>query len=133
MLFVSIVIDYFKWHYSRAFSELFHVWMNFVWFVIHFFSLSELAHAWFAPFKRLTEERGSLFSFEDLAGFVIINLFSRLLGALLRTILIVTGVVVLLLLTALGILSFIFWITAPVALLSGFVMSLSLIFTSFVI
>lgn len=133
MLFVSIVTDYFKWHYSRAFSELFHVWMNFVWFVIHFFSLSELAHAWFAPFKRLTEERGNLFSFEDLAGFVIINLFSRLLGALLRTILIIIGVAVLLLLTVLGVLVFIFWATAPAALLSAFGVSLGLIFTNFVI
>lgn len=133
MLFVYIISDYFKWHYTRAFSEIFHVWLNFAWFIIHFFSLSKLAHAWFAPFKRLTEERGDVFSFEDWAGFIIINLLSRLVGALLRTILIALGVLCLFILTGLGLLTLIFWITAPVSLLAMWGISLSLIFTSFII
>ncbi len=117
MLFTSITQDYFRWHYGSAFSELFHLWLNFLWFTVHFFSIPQLTRSLFAPFKRMTESRGNNWSFEDLAGFIIINLLSRLIGAMLRTIIILIGLLAVLVLISLGVLTYLFWIFAPAILL----------------
>ncbi|MCD5381679.1 MAG: hypothetical protein LR008_03865, partial [Candidatus Pacebacteria bacterium] len=85
MLFLMIVHRYFIWHYSRAFLEIFHVWRSFLWFVAHFFSITQLIRSWFSPWKRVVEGRGNKWDLEDLAGFIIIGLMSRIIGFILRT------------------------------------------------
>lgn len=127
MLFLSIVQDYFLWHYSRAFREIFHVWLNLLWFIIRFFSIPQLIRSWFAPFKRITEERRRGFSFEDVAGYIIINLLSRLVGAILRTILIVIGLVFLFATIVAGALTQLLWVFVPAILVGGFITSISLL------
>ena len=114
MLFVSVLHHYLLWHYGKAFGEIFHIWKNFFWFVINYFSLAQLIRSYFAPFKRITEERGNLFRFEDLASFIIINLISRLIGMLIRTVIIMTGLVSLLFLSIGVVLTYIFWVIAPI-------------------
>ena len=91
MLFLSIAHHYLLWHYSRAFLEIFHVWFNLIWFVVHFFSIPQMMMSWFSPWKRMVEGRGRKFNMEDLAGFIIIGLISRILGFILRTTLITLG------------------------------------------
>ena len=77
----------------------------------------------------MTEDRGATFNFEDLAGYVIINLISRCIGMLLRTIIIVSGTIALLLLCAGFIITYIFWVCAPALLIAcmyyGFVLLFS--------
>lgn len=116
MLFLSIVHHYLLWHYSRAFFELFHVWLNFLWFVVHFFSIPQLMRSWVSPWKRMTEERGNNWSLEDLASFIIIGLISRIIGFILRTIIIVIGLFCLFVTIVGGLMVFIFWVTAPVTI-----------------
>ena len=117
MLFLSIVHHYFYWHYSRAFFEIFHTWKNFIWFVGHYFSLRQLTVSWFSPWKRTVEGRGKKWDFEDLAGFIIINILSRLVGAVIRTVIIFIGVVSVLLTIVGGVLFYIFWTVAPFVLI----------------
>lgn len=127
MLFLSIAHDYFLWHYRRAFGELFHVWLNFLWFTIHFFSIPQLLRSWFAPFKRITEPRRRGFNFEDIAGYVIINLMSRFVGFIIRGVILVVGFSVLLTLIITGALLHVLWVFVPLLLISGFVGSISLL------
>lgn len=133
MLFTSIVRDYFRWHYTAAFREIFHLWLNFLWFTIHFFSLPQLARSWLAPWKRMTESRGSNWSFEDLASFIIINLISRLIGALLRTIIIAIGFSVLMLVVVTGFVTYLFWIIAPVVIFALLASGITLLLTNSII
>lgn len=128
MLFLSIAHDYFLWHYSRAFKELFHVWLNLLWFVVHFFSIPQLAKSWFAPFKRIVEQKKPGFHFEDIAGYVIINLLSRVVGATLRTILIGIGMLVLLLLIAAGFLIFLSWVFLPIFVVAALTFGVGFLF-----
>lgn len=118
MLFLSIVHHYFLWHYSRAFKEIFHVWLNFLWFITHFFSIPQLLRTWFAPWKRITEERGDKWSFEDLAGFVIIGLITRIIGFIIRSAVIVVGLFCLTLTIIGGFITYIFWIGAPIIIIT---------------
>jgi len=117
MLFLSIVHHYFYWHYTRALSEIFSVWKNFVWFVGHFFSLRQLASSWFSPWKRTVEGRGEKWNFEALASFIIINLLSRIVGAMIRTIIIILGTVSLLATLVGGVVVYAFWLLAPFVLI----------------
>jgi hypothetical protein len=127
MVFSYVVRDYFTWHYLRAWKELFHVWLNMLWFIIHFFSIPELFHSLFAPWKRMTEERKQGFSFEDFAAFIIVNLLSRLLGATLRGTILVAGLTLLSAAIVIGACVFIFWLVAPLTVIASFIFGFSML------
>jgi len=118
MLFFSIAQHYLVWHYTRALREILHVWRNFFWFTLNFFSMSQLLGSLLSPFKRMTEPKGEGFSFEDLASFIIINLISRLIGFTLRLGIIILGVLSLALLTILIVVTYIFWLLAPALIIT---------------
>jgi len=117
MLFLSIVHHYLFWHYTRALAEIFVTWKNFMWFVGHFFSLRQLASSWFSPWKRTLTGRGEKWNLEDLAGYVIINILSRVVGAVIRTIIIFLGLVGFVGTFLGGVLVYVFWILAPFVLI----------------
>jgi len=129
MLFTFILHHYLLWHYTKAFSEILHVWKNLFWFTFHFFSLPQLLRSYFKPWKRITEARGRAFNFEDLAGFVIVNLISRILGMIIRTSIIISGTLALILLTVGIVVTYIFWFLTPVLLVLGMYYGLVLMFS----
>ena len=133
MIFTSIISDYFRWHYGRAFGELFHVWLNFLWFVIHFFSLPQLGRSLFSPWKRMTEEKQKGFSFEALAEYVIINLLSRLVGFLMRGSVILARLIVLTITILGGFITFLFWLTAPVVIVVSLGVGVTLLISNILI
>lgn len=129
MLFLTVIHHYLLWHFSRAFLEIFHVWLNFLWFVIHFFSIPQLLKTWFSPWKRITVERGQAWNLEDLAGYIIVNFLSRVIGAIMRTIVITMGVSATLCTVIAGFLIYTFWVIAPVAIIGLIGFGLVLIFS----
>jgi hypothetical protein len=129
MLFLTIIHHYLLWHYTKAFGEIAHISKNFFWFTVHFFSLPQLIRSYFSPWKRMTEDRGDTLNFEDLAGFIIINILSRLVGMTLRTAIILVGLVALLLVLVGTIVTYIFWITAPASLLVCLILGVTLLFS----
>lgn len=128
MLFVSILHHYILWHYTKALGEILHVWKNFFWFVFHFFSIPQLSRSLFSPWKRMTETRSKTFNLEDFAGYIIINLFSRIIGLILRSFIILIGVFCLFILCMGIITTYIFWFFAPAILLICMIYGLVLIF-----
>jgi hypothetical protein len=127
MLTANVVTNYTYWHYRKAFNELFHVWLNFLWFVIHFFSLPALTRSLFSPWKRMTEERQGGFSFETLAAYVIVNLLSRVVGFIMRGAVILAGLVVLLATTITGAIIMVCWFIAPIIIIAMFVSGIGLV------
>lgn len=130
-MFLPLIIqNYFVWHYGRAWSEFWGIWTTYLWFVTHIFSIPQLLRSLFAPFKRITQSRGQTFSGEDLAAYVIINLLSRLIGAMARTAIILTGLVVWLVTFVAGVLIYACWAFLPFLVVSLLGASLSLFFIS---
>ncbi len=66
----------------------------------------------------MVENRGNKWSFEDLASFIIIGFISRLIGFILRTIVISLGLISLLFVTVAGFAVYVFWIAAPLVIIS---------------
>jgi hypothetical protein len=114
MLFTNLIKDYFIWHYSSAIKEVFHIWKNFLWFVIHLFSIPQLIKTWASPWKRVHEERTRAWNLEDFVGSLFIGLLSRLVGFLIRTIFILVGSLFFIITIILGFLLILTWFVLPV-------------------
>lgn len=114
----TLLFDYLTWHYTSAYRYALLVWANFMWFIVHFFSLPLLFRTLFSPWKRMREEyhRGG---FEDIAGVVIVNAMSRLVGFLVRFFFIVLGFLSLLVLVVGLLFWFILWTFFPILLLAA--------------
>lgn len=130
MIFTSIISDYFRWHYGRAFGELFHVWLNFLWFIIHFFSLPQLARSLFSPWKRMTEEKQSGFSFENFAAYIVVNLLSRTVGFIMRGTVILIGLTILTGTVVTGLIVSLFWVIAPIVIIGALGLGVSLLISN---
>lgn len=78
--------------------------------------------SWFSPWKRIVEDRGEKWNLEDLAGYILIGLVSRMIGFILRTVVISLGLISLFVVIVAGIVTYLFWLIAPIAiiLLLGF-------------
>ncbi|MCD5382394.1 MAG: hypothetical protein LR017_03755 [Candidatus Pacebacteria bacterium] len=110
---LTILPGYLAWHYTRAFGDITRVWINFLWFTEHFFSIRLLLRTLFAPWRRIVEERTKRFDIEDILGTIVVNVFSRFLGALVRLPIICVGVLALCLVCIGGVCLYVIWCVAP--------------------
>ena len=119
--------DYLFWHYGAAFRHMMVVWGNLFWFVLHFFSIPTLLRTLFSPWKRITEEYQKK-GLENFAETVLINIMTRVVGAIIRTVLIAFGLAALVLLFGAMVLFIIVWILAPLVTVGSVLIGLSFLF-----
>lgn len=85
--------EYIAWHYGTAISEIFTLFKTYLRFVYHFFSLPLLARTWISPLLRRREERpADVLDIEALALSLFGNLILRIVGFVLRTVVIAAGI-----------------------------------------
>ncbi len=109
---VLFFADYFLWHYSRAFHDIIIVFSNLMWFVGHFFSIPLLLRTLFSPWKRVTEEV-HISGVEDFFGSILVNIITRIIGAVVRVMIIALGLLVLLALFVSMFVTLVLWSFAP--------------------
>lgn len=124
MLFLTIMQHYLLWHYSEAYKQLFGVWRNIIWFVIHFFSIPQLLMTLFSPWKRMVEERKKSWDIEDFASRIIINIISRIIGAIMRMGVIAVGLVSLSVTLFAAITTYTLWLIAPLIIVASFILGI---------
>ena len=118
MVFTTVLRDYFCWHYSRAFVDIFHIWQNMTRFVFHFFSIFALFRTLFQPWKRIEAERETRgFDLGDYLSTKMVNLMMRLVGFIMRLILITIGFAFVAVVVVVGIQFFILWAVLPAVVL----------------
>jgi hypothetical protein len=100
-----------------------------VWFTVHFFSIPQLLRSWIAPWKRITEERTKAWDIEDFFGSLIINLISRIIGFIMRTVVLLIGTISLLLSLLSGVVVYVVWTIAPALIILMIIMGAGLIIT----
>ena len=115
MSYLSLLPAYLSWHYSEAYREIIRVWTNFVWFSYNFFSLPLMLKGFFAPWQRITEKRTKPgFHPEDIAEAVVTTTIMRLVGMLFRSVVIIVGTALTLLVFWGGLVFFIAWTFLPI-------------------
>lgn len=87
--------------------------MNLLWFINRVFSIPHLLRTLFSPWHRMVEEDKTGFDLEKFAEKVVVNLMSRLVGAVVRIPIIILGVFSLISAAVFGLFFYIFWAAAP--------------------
>lgn len=120
--------NYIFWHYSSALVAWWQIYVNCLWFLSHFFSISILFRTLFAPWRRLAESYPTGFSPQASAETFVINSLMRLVGFAIRVIFIASAWFVLALAFALGWLTLAFWLAAPLLAATLFIVGFYLVF-----
>jgi hypothetical protein len=113
---ISLIGSYFIWHYSKAIADLFGVASNYIWFVWHFFSISTLSKTLFSPWERMGEDHKRGEGVEGFFETFIVNTIMRLVGFVMRSCIIITGLITLVVVISISIFIFCFWIVLPFAI-----------------
>ena len=127
MKFGRLATDYFVWHYSTAFFDLWRVFTNFLWFIYSLFSISFLLETFFDPFERRQETHRSSDDIDDFLSSIVVNILMRMVGVVMRFFIILFGIVLLILTLILGLLAFVLWPLLPLVVVAMFVLSMFLL------
>ena len=125
---LSIYAKFFGWYFIGAAGEILKAWRNFLWFGLRYFSARELLKTYFSPWKRYHSQYGKVFEVWENIEVLVFNGMSRIIGAVLRTFLIIAGLFLELAIFILGIIILISWLALPFLLIAGFFFGLYLIF-----
>ncbi len=101
---LRIIVAYLR--YARALQEI----IPFLFLIVTLFS----------PWKNIREKKkGHGFNLNEFIGRLTLNIFSRIVGAVVRILTIIFGVIVQIVLLVLFLVYFSFWVTYPFAALAG--------------
>ena len=113
----SFVLSYLTWHYGQAFTEIWNTTTNFIWALYHFFSVSLLFKTLFSPWRKMDVSYGKGISMDNFFGPLIVNTVMRLVGMLIRSIVIVMGLSSILIIFLLGCAAIILWPFLPLIII----------------
>jgi hypothetical protein len=129
MPILSVARDYIIWHYTRAYADIFHIWLNYLWFINHLFAVPDVMMSWFAPFKRLQENKVSIMkSPEDFFANLFVNIMMRIVGAFIRTAIIVVAGIGFIVVNITGLTFFALWTILPVLIVHFLLTSIRVFF-----
>ena len=89
------------------------VYLNFLWFVTNFFSIPNLLATFVSPFMRMQEGFSRGFDPEDIAAVIVVNILMRIVGVVMRTVVIAAGLVCLGVVFVGGLVIMALWIFVP--------------------
>ncbi len=123
----NVFVAFIDWHFHEALVGLFKAWRNFLSFNLRYFSIGELFRTLFSHWHRTSESYGRGFDFQRFINVFLGNMISRVLGAIVRLIFIVIGLITELLLLAGGLIALLFWVLLPLWLVLGLLAGIGLL------
>ena len=108
------------WHFYEMTKFLLGVWKNYILFALNYFSLPILLKSLFAPWRKYRWRYPKGFAVGEFVSTFISNSFSRIIGAMMRIVLIVAGILFLVFVAILGFVIFLAWILVPFVIIGGF-------------
>ncbi|PIR69553.1 MAG: hypothetical protein COU47_02250 [Candidatus Niyogibacteria bacterium CG10_big_fil_rev_8_21_14_0_10_46_36] len=121
MHILPATFSYVYWLYREGVGAFFRAWMNYHWFVYHFFSVPVLARTMFAPWRRMQEAGARGFDPEKIAERIIINSVLRITGFVIRFVFLLTAIASECALFVVGCILFLYFITSPVSVPATFI------------
>ena len=115
----NIVLKLLAWHFYDAPKSILKAFKNFLVFNFNYFSIGLLAKTLFSHWRRYRESYGRGFDIKRYFGVFVGNTISRVLGAIIRTITIIIGLMVEVFILLGGIIVFLTWLFLPILLLFG--------------
>lgn len=116
---------FFSWYYKDLPKKAYQVWRNFLWFILYYFSIKELLLSFFSPWRRYSMPYSKGFDIKQWWESFTFNVFSRFMGMMLRTFLILFGLLIEILVFVIGVLFFVIWPVFPFLLIGAFALGFS--------
>jgi hypothetical protein len=115
----NILFQWFYWHFKEVPEEIIGVWKNFLKFNLEYFSIPLLIKTFFYPWHRYEMFYGRSFEIGRYFETLFSNLIFRILGALMRSVLIFVGLLAQIFIFFVGVIIFISWLLLPLFLILG--------------
>lgn len=130
MNIITTILGYLKWHYGKALMTTFTFWKNILIFLYNFFSIKSLTGNFFTPWKRLADAYPKKFNLKVYFFTFLVNSIMRIVGVILRSIIILIGFLFCLIYIALLPVTLLFWLALPLIIIFLIGSGLILIFFS---
>lgn len=124
----NIISQWISWQFFDAPRNILGAWKNFFKFILNYFSVGLLLKTFFSPWRRIQVSYGKGFDIGRYLSAFSSNLIFRLLGAIVRSFLILVALLIELLIIALGIIVVLGWFLLPLLLIAGFIFGIYVIF-----
>jgi hypothetical protein len=115
----NIFVTWFLWQFYEMPKFLWQVWSNYMMFAANFFSVGFLLKTFFAPWRRYKWRYPRGLDIVEFFNTLISNAFSRFLGALMRTVLIIMGILLQVFVAIAGLVIFAGWFLVPFIIIIG--------------
>lgn len=125
--------NFFGWYFEKGLHEFLEIWKNFIVFIWNVFGIIDHFETLFSPFRRdVSRKYWRGLDIEKSLRLISDNIFSRLLGAVARLVVMGSGLFLLFLTIVFGLLLLLVWLLFPVfvALFGYLTFSVSLIYSS---
>ena len=124
----NIFLQWFLWQFFEMPKNILVVWKNFLKFNLNYFSLLLLLRTLFSPWRRYKVFKGRGFDLGRYLEALFSNLIFRILGAIMRSFLIIIGLLTEIFIVFIGFIVFISWLVLPALLIAGIIFGVNLIF-----
>ena len=123
----NILVSYLIWYFFDLSKEVLKGWKNFLVFNLNYFSIPLLIRTFFSHWRQYKWSYGRGFDLKIYAEAFFSNLISRVLGAIMRSVLIFFGIFCEILILIFGAMIFLGWLILPVFLILGLLYGIELL------
>ena len=123
----NIFFQWLSWHFLEVPLNILKAWKNFLLFNLNYFSISLLLKTFFSPWRRYQFSYGRGFDFGRYLEAFASNLIFRIIGAFLRSFLIIIGILVEIAIFFAGIFILISWLASPVFLIAALIFGIKIL------
>ncbi len=116
----NIFIVWFFWHFFEMPKFLVSAWQNYIKYGLNSFSVPLLLKTLISPWRRYNWVYPKIFDLKEYANTFVSNIFSRLIGAMCRIVLIIIGLIFQIFILLAGVAVLLFWLALPLLVLALF-------------
>ena len=120
MMGQNIFIQYLEWQFFDVPKNILQAWQNCLRFNLNYWSVPLLLKTLFSHWRRYQYSYGKGLNFKRYFEAFTFNMISRVLGAIMRSILIVLGLLTEIFVFLAGAIVFLIWLILPFLLVGGF-------------
>lgn len=124
----NIFLQYIEWQFMDAPKGILRAWKNLLKFNFNYWSVILLLKTFFSHWRRYRYDYGKGFDFQRYFEVFTFNIISRFLGAILRSFLIIFGLLTEIFIIFAGFAVFLFWLFSPFLIILGFFYGFKILF-----
>lgn len=124
----NVIIQYIEWHFRDQPKAILRIWKNYLLFNLDYWSVFLMLKTFFSPWRKYKYAYAKGFDIKKHFEVFTFNIFSRIMGAIMRTFLIIIGILSEIFIFFAGIIALLIWLFLPILILSGVLYSIIAVF-----